>query len=394
MKQCWRWFGPADTIALPALHQVGVESIVSALHHIPPGQVWTEKDIRDRMEILEAAGFSWEVAESLPVSETIKTQGAMYAEHLDAYRESLRNLVKCGVVTVCYNFMPILDWTRTELRARQAHGGTAMRFRLMDFAVFDLHILGRHGASDDYTPELLETAKARFNQMSDTTRAELQRNIVAGLPGANDNWTVDDVRAHLATYTAIDADRLRRNLIDFLSEICPLAEELGLRMCCHPDDPPFSLLGLPRIMSSTQDYATILTEVNTPANGATLCTGSLGVAKGFDPVEFISRLGDRIHFVHLRNTKRLAGGDPARPDFFEAAHLEGDTDMVATIRALMAEQARRKSVGRADWQIPMRPDHGQELLSDLDAGSMPGYPLIGRMRGLAELRGVMAACAG
>lgn len=394
MKQCWRWFGPADTIALPALHQVGVEGIVSALHHIPPGQVWTKKEIRGRMETLKASSFSWEVAESLPVSEALKTQGAMFAAHLDAYRESLRNLAKCGVRTVCYNFMPILDWTRTELRARQAHGGTAMLFRLVDFAVFDVHILERHGASEDYTPEMLEIAKDRFNQMSDTARAKLQRNIVAGLPGANDNWTVDDVKTHLATYSAIDADRLRQNLIDFLSEIYPLAEELGMRMCCHPDDPPFSLLGLPRVMSSTEDYATLLTEVNTPANGATLCTGSLGVTEGFDAVDFISRLGDRIHFVHLRNTKRLPGGDRARPDFFEAAHLEGDTDLVATIRALMAEEARRKSAGRADWQIPMRPDHGQELLSDLDADSMPGYPLIGRMRGLAELRGIMAACAG
>lgn len=393
MKQCWRWFGPADKIALSELHQVGVEGIVTALHHIAPGQVWQPKDIRQRMDMLKAGGFQWTVVESVPVSEDIKRQGPDLKTHLAHYRETLKNLADCGIETVCYNFMPILDWTRTELRARQPHGGTAMAFRLIEFAVFDLFILGRPGASDDYNAVQIEAARERFAAMADMEKMKLQSNIIAGLPGANDSWTVDDVKVLLDQYKGMTAERLRQNLVDFLSEVAPTAEALGLRLCCHPDDPPFGLLGLPRVMSSTSDYENALNAVDTPASGATLCTGSLGVASDFDPVDFVSRLGPRIHFVHLRNTKRMPGHDRDRPDFFEAAHLEGDTDMVATIKALIAEQARRKADGRADWEIPMRPDHGQELLSDLQSESMPGYPLIGRMRGLAELRGIMAACA-
>lgn len=393
MKQCWRWFGPADKIALSELHQVGVEGIVTALHHIAPGQVWQPRDIRQRMDMLKAGGFQWTVVESVPVSEDIKRQGPDLKTHLAHYRETLKNLADCGIETVCYNFMPILDWTRTELRARQPHGGTAMAFRLIEFAVFDLFILERPGASDDYNAVQIEAARERFAAMADTEKMKLQSNIIAGLPGANDSWTVDDVKVLLDQYKGMTAERLRQNLVDFLSEVAPTAEALGLRLCCHPDDPPFGLLGLPRVMSSTSDYENALNAVDTPASGATLCTGSLGVASDFDPVDFVSRLGPRIHFVHLRNTKRMPGHDRDRPDFFEAAHLEGDTDMVATIKALIAEQARRKADGRADWEIPMRPDHGQELLSDLQSESMPGYPLIGRMRGLAELRGIMAACA-
>ena len=393
MKQCWRWFGPADTVALADLHQVGVEGIVTALHHLSPGQVWSTDEIRKRMDLLSTQGYEWSVVESLPVSEDIKQMGSGAKTHLAAYRESLENLAHCGVETVCYNFMPILDWTRTELRAPQDHGGTAMIFRLLDFIVFDLFILQREGAQESYTEVQIDAARSRFEQMEDENKRRLQNNIVAGLPGANDNWTVDDVNALLNQYKDMQPEQLRQNLIDFLSEVAPTAEALGIRLCCHPDDPPFGLLGLPRIMSSTDDYDKVLSAVDTPANGATLCTGSLGVAADFDPQDFVARLGPRIHFVHLRNTKRLPSMDTVRPDFFEAAHLEGDTDMVATIKALMGEESRRRAEGRADWQIPMRPDHGQELLSDLTSDSMPGYPLIGRMRGLAELRGIMAACA-
>ena len=392
MKQCWRWFGPEDPIALSDLHQVGVEGIVNALHHIPPGQPWERASIAERQSILKSSGYAWDVVESLPVSEAIKTQAADMGAHIEAYKSSLSALAAQGIEVICYNFMPILDWTRTSLRAPQSHGGTAMMFDLTDFAVFDLHILKRAGASDDYSEAVLNAAAARFAQMSDTARTSLQQNITAGLPGAVENWSVDDVRNLLDTYAGVTPDRLRANLIDFLGEVAPLAQELGLRLCCHPDDPPFSLLGLPRVMSSADDYAAVLDAVDMPANGATLCTGSLGVAADFDGPAFVRRFGPRIHFVHLRNTTRLAGSDPQKPDFFEAAHLEGDTDMVGTIRALMAEEARRKADGRADWQIPMRPDHGQELLSDLGGHSTPGYPLIGRMRGLAELRGIMAAC--
>ncbi len=391
MKQCWRWFGPADTIPLQNLHQVGVEGIVSALHHVAPGEIWTKEEIRQRMEMLEASGFSWDVVESLPVSEAIKTKSSDTKLHVENYKTSLRNLSELGIKVVCYNFMPILDWTRTKLRAPQPHGGTAMLFDLIDFAVFDIHLLKRSGAHEDYSASQQNTALERFDGMSDESRAALQSNIVAGLPGSNDNWTVEDVREKLLTYASIDAETLRQNLIDFLAEVCPVADQLGIRLCCHPDDPPFSLLGLPRIMSSVEDYSRIMNAVDTPSNGATLCTGSLGVSSTFDPVDFVRRLGPRIHFVHLRNTKRLEGSDAAKPNFFEAAHLEGDTDMVATIKSLVAEEARRKEIGRTDWQIPMRPDHGQELLYDTSAKSMPGYPLIGRMRGLAELRGIMAA---
>lgn len=390
MKQCWRWFGPQDTVALSDLQMVGVEGIVTALHHIAPGQVWTDAEIVKRQERLAAAGFAWDVVESLPVSEAIKTQSSEAAQHIAAYKASLEALARRGIETVCYNFMPILDWTRTTLRAPQPHGGTAMLFELLSFSVFDLHILARAGAEEDYSEAQQAAAKARFAQMSDVERLALKNNIVAGLPGANDTWTVEDVRAQLASYADITPTQLRQNLIDFLSEVVPVAERLGLRLCCHPDDPPFGLLGLPRVMSSTDDYVAVLEAVDSPASGATLCTGSLGVRADFDAPGFVERLGDRIHFVHLRNTKRLSD-DPRRPDFFEAAHLEGDTDMVGTIRALLAEEQRRKSAGRTDWQIPMRPDHGQELLHDRTANSMPGYPLIGRMRGLAELRGIMAA---
>lgn len=392
MKQCWRWFGPHDTIDLNDLHQVGVEGIVTALHHIAPGMPWSEGEIAKRQEMLSSAGFAWDVVESLPVSEEIKTQGPEARQHLEHYKSSLTALAKRGIKTVCYNFMPILDWTRTSLRAPQPHGGNAMLFRLLDFAVFDLHILARNSAPEDYSAAMREAARAQFQTMSGAERLSLQRNIIAGLPGANDTWSLPDVAARLGTYDGISAEKLRAHLVDFLAEVAPVAQNLGLRLCCHPDDPPFGLLGLPRVMSTTDDYAETLAAVDVPANGATLCTGSLGVRSDFDAPEFVERLGPRIHFVHLRNTKRL-GGEPNRPDFFEAAHLEGDTDMVATIRALMQEQARRKDAGRSDWQIPMRPDHGQELLHDKEAGSMPGYPLIGRMRGLAELRGIMAACA-
>tara|TARA_B100000780_G_scaffold93713_1_gene65176 strand:+ start:129 stop:1337 length:1209 start_codon:yes stop_codon:yes gene_type:complete len=391
MKQCWRWFGPEDPIGLSDLHQVGVEGIVTALHNIPPGETWGRDAIAERKNILHANGYSWDVVESLPVSEAIKTQTKLMTEHVAAYKASLHALAAQDVKVVCYNFMPILDWTRTSLRAPQAHGGAAMLFDLVDFAVFDLHILKREAGINDYPVDVLEAAEARFFSMPDTSKIILQNNITAGLPGANDRWSVQDVRILLETYTGITPERLRTNLIDFLSEVAPVAQSLGLRLCCHPDDPPFSLLGLPRVMSNSDDYAAVLEAVNLPANGATLCTGSLGVAESFDGPAFVRRHGSRIHFAHLRNTKRVVGLDPQQPNFFEAAHLDGDTDMVGTVLALLAEQKRRIADGRIDWEIPMRPDHGQELLSDLGGHSTPGYPLVGRMRGLAELRGIMAA---
>lgn len=396
LRQTWRWFGPADTISISEIRQTGAEGIVSALHHIAPGEVWTPEEIAKRKQEIEGSpespsGLTWDVVESVPVSETIKTKTGPVSEHYEAYRLSLRNLADQGLKTVCYNFMPILDWTRTDLAAPMPDGATAMRFDMLEFCIFDALLLARPGANDDYPVEMLEDARAALASLSDADKQRLINNIVAGLPGANDSWTLDDVRAQLATYAAIDADRLRQNLIDFLSEVVPTAEEVGVRLCCHPDDPPFSLLGLPRVMSTTDDYLSVLNAVESASNGATLCTGSLGVREDFDPVDFVEKLGPKIHFVHLRNTRRTEPSAGLKSSFYESQHLGGDTDMVATIAALLAEQKRRQSESRADWQIPMRPDHGQAMLDDLNRNSMPGYPLIGRMRGLAELRGIMQA---
>jgi len=399
MRQTWRWFGPADTVEISELPQVGVEGVVSALHHIENGAVWSLAEIKKRKAEIEVlpngapSGVTWDVVESLPVSEAIKTKGPDYDNHISNYCKSLENLAEAGLETICYNFMPILDWTRTNLRAPMPTGASAMLFDLVDFIAFDLFILKRPDGAQDYSAEIIADAEARFAQFDEGAKRALQQNIVAGLPGANEGWTTEEIRDHLATYAEIDRDTLRQNLIDFLTAVVPTAERLGLRLCCHPDDPPFSLLGLPRIMSTEADYKAIMDAVDSPACGITFCTGSLGVNPDFDSVGFVTRLGDRIHFAHLRNTSRIAPADGSRTSFYEAEHLGGDTDMVGTVKALMAEQKRRKAEGRADWQIPMRPDHGQDLLFDQKQESMPGYPLIGRMRGLAELRGVMAACA-
>lgn len=396
MRETWRWFGPGDDIAIAEIVQTGAQGIVSALHHVPTGAVWTPDAIARRKHEIEGAadapsGLTWDVVESLPVSEAIKTQTGDWREHVATWRQSLHHLADAGIGVICYNFMPVLDWTRTDLRHPVKGGGTAMHFELRDFAMFDLHVLQRPGAEADYPDDLRAEARAAWEQSGESLGAQLADNILKGLPGAAEHWGMDDIRAALARYDGIDETRLRQNLADFLEQVVPTAEALGLRLCCHPDDPPFALLGLPRIVSTIDDYARLVASVDSPANGVTLCTGSLGVSPVFDPVRFVERLGRHIHFVHLRNTVRgpMRGG---RCSFTESAHLAGDTDMVATIRALVAEEARRRAEGRADATIPMRPDHGHALLSDLDRAYMPGYPLIGRMRGLAELRGVMAAC--
>lgn len=397
MRQTWRWFGPADTIPIESLAQIGVEGVVSALHHVRTGDVWTAEEIAKRQgDIAQTAdgrptGLEWEVVESLPVSEAIKTGNKDWQSQIDNYLVSLENIADAGLKVVCYNFMPVLDWTRTHLRWALAHGGTAMRFDLIDFAVFDIHILQRDGALADHPSDIVELAAQRFHTMNDDDCDALGRNISAGLPGANDGWSLEELKTQLRAYQKIGTDELRGNLVAFLEAVVPTAQRLGLRLCCHPDDPPFPILGLPRVMSTPDDYEFMMKAVDVQENGITLCTGSMGVRENVDFVAFIRKWGSRIHFAHLRNTTRSGASFGNKFSFYEDAHLDGDTDMVAVVSALIDEQRKREREGRSDSIIPMRPDHGHELLDDLNRGSMPGYPLIGRMRGLAELRGIMAA---
>lgn len=395
MRQTWRWFGPRDTVSIDDMMQAGVEGVVSALHHMPTGTVWVPEEIAARQAQIATmadgapSGLRWEVVESLPVSEDIKKQIGNWRTHVAAWKDSMVNLSRAGIEVICYNFMPVLDWTRTDLTWRLANGATCMRFDFIDFAAFDIHILARPGAAEEFPEAVVAEAGRRFALMSDTTRRQLAGNVVYGLPGAAEQFSLDDVRAHLAEYAAISAEQLRGHLIDFLAEVSPLAEELGMRLCCHPDDPPFPLLGLPRVMSTEVDYAAVLGAVDLRANGVTLCTGSLGARADNNLPGMMERLGPRVHFLHLRNVKRE--GTELRDSFHEAAHLEGDTDMVAVIAAVLAEERRRRAEGRSDWNIPMRPDHGQNILDDLGKGGQPGYPAIGRLKGLAELRGIMTA---
>jgi len=395
MKQTWRWFGPADLASIDDMLQAGVEGVVSALHHVPNGTIWSPEEIAKRQQQIRTrkdgspSGIEWDVIESLPVSEDIKKQKNEWRQHIANYKVSLENVAKAGLEVVCYNFMPVLDWTRTELRYTVASGGTAMRFDINDFAVFDIHILKRKGAAGDFAEDVRAEAARRFQGLSDEQRKVLARNVTMGLPGSTEHLTIPEVQAHLDEYGNISPDQLRKHFVDFLSEVVPVAEKLGLRMCCHPDDPPFPLLGLPRVMSTEADYAYMTGAVNSPANGITLCSGSLGARPDNDLPGMMRRMGDKVHFLHLRNVKR--DNDAIAGSFFEAEHLGGDTDMVALIAAVVAEERKRKAAGRADWQIPMRPDHGQDILDDLGRRSQPGYPTIGRLKGLAELRGIMTA---
>lgn len=397
MRQTWRWFGPVDKVTIADARQAGAQGIVTALHHVPYGAVWTPEEIARRcQEVTQTAdglpsGLAWEVVESLPISEEIKTQTGDWREHVANYRTSLENLAAAGLEVICYNFMPVLDWTRTDLAWRVGHGGTTMRFDLVDFVVFDIHILRRRGATGAYDTALLEQAAHRHRTMGDAALARLGRSVNAGLPGAAGTASLEDLRVQLARYARIDADRLRRSFVDFLSEVVPTAERLGLRLCCHPDDPPFPLMGLPRIMSTEEDYRQVLAAVESPANGMTFCTGSLGARHDNDLPGIVRRLGDRIHFVHLRNVRKEGTATPC--SFYEDEHLAGDADMVEIIDALLDEEARRLREGRGDASIPMRPDHGQDILDDLRRGAQPGYPAIGRLKGLAELRGVEKALA-
>jgi mannonate dehydratase len=395
LRQTWRWFGPKDLTSIDDITQAGAVGVVSALHHVPNGVVWTPEEIARRHEEIATrkdgspSGLAWDVVESLPVSEDIKKQKGDWREHIANYKVSMRHLADSGIETICYNFMPVLDWTRTDLRWTVGHGGSCMRFDINDFAAFDIHILRRPNAPGDFTNAIVDEASRRFEAMSEDDKKQLARNVTMGLPGSTESMSLQDVQAHLDEYGAISRDQLRAHFVNFLEEVVPVAEDLGLRLCCHPDDPPFALLGLPRIMSTAEDYAYILDAVDSPANGMTFCTGSLGARPDNDLPAMFRQFASKVHFLHLRNVKRDT--DAIAGSFYEAEHLAGDTDMVAVIAAILTEERRRKAEARADWEIPMRPDHGQDILDDLGRRSQPGYPTIGRMKGLAELRGVMTA---
>mgnify|MGYP003322934205 FL=1 len=384
MTQTWRWYGPNDPVSLMDVKQAGATGIVNALHHIPNGDIWSVEEIQKRKYEIEASGLCWDVVESLPVHEKIKTRTANFQQIIENYKVSMQNLASCGVNVICYNFMPILDWTRTRLDKLMEDGSLALEFNASELRVFDLQILQREGAENYYTFAEIEEAKNLFQKISSSDIQRISDNMLKGLPGSEEGYSMEEFKAMLDTYKGIDGDLLRSHLVQFLEEIIPLAESLGIRMCIHPDDPPFSLLGLPRVVSTKDDYQHIFDQVPSLSNGITFCTGSLGVRADNDLSAIFDAFGDRVHFLHLRSTKRDAQGN-----FFEADHLIGDVDMFEIITRVIKEQRRRVIEKREDASIPMRPDHGHQMLDDLVKPKInPGYSAIGRLRGLAELRGL------
>jgi mannonate dehydratase len=383
LEQTFRWYGPSDPVTLAAIRQTGATGIVTALHHIPSGEVWTIDEIEKRKNVILSAGLKWSVVESVNIHESIKTAGTEGEKYAEKYIATLKNLSLSGIKTVCYNFMPVLDWTRTDIDYRLPNGASALRFHAPALAAFDLYILEREDAYKEFTTKQQQDAKLYFNSLSTEEKYRLTSNIMAGLPGTKDVLTIDQFKGHLENYKNITAKKLKENLTWFLKAIIPEAEKLGVKMCIHPDDPPFPIFGLPRIISTENDLQDVINAAPSPSNGLTFCTGSLGARADNDLPGMIERLGEHIHFLHLRNVQREADGS-----FYEADHLGGSTDICAVMKNIIREQKRRTDSGRSDIAIPMRPDHGHKLLDDFNYNTFPGYSAIGRLKGLAELRGL------
>ena len=384
MKETWRWFGPGDPVPLDHIKQAGATGIVSALHHLYRGEAWPLDEVFKRRDEILAAAFAWSVVESIPIHNSIKLRSGPYERFIGAWKDTLSSVAKAGVEVICYNFMPVVDWTRTDLQWRLPTTGYALRFDAVDFAAYDLCILQRGDAAADYSESGARAARARFDSMSEARRVDLEQTIIAGLPGAEASYNRETIRGLIAEYQGVTAAELRTNLVAFLQEVVPVAQETGVRLAIHPDDPPWSLFGLPRVVSTAEDVRAILAACDTLANGLTFCVGSYGARADNDLLAMAREFGARIHFVHLRQVTREPDGS-----FHEAEHLAGSSDMVGVIRAMMEEEAHRRGSGRADHEIPMRPDHGHLLADDIGKKVNPGYSLVGRLKGLAELRGVM-----